>query len=256
MTTIADRLRRAARRLIVVEVPDVGRLCYQVHRVSPVDLIALGLPEIPGAREAAAASEAALAALDEAQRLADAPSDDERAAVMAELARQRAHVLEGQIAALTSTPAQTTALLAHVDAVIAAAVEAVGIVRCVDGVYAAEVGVVAGDLSPADLCEPIDPSAVPVRYLEPLRLVTGPAGPGAVDLADLSEVERMTLFGLIGAAFGEAAKAAATFRGSRGRAPDPRHVGQAVRPATERAPVERPGERRDRSPGNGGWVGG
>lgn len=225
---IAGKIKAAAHRLVVVDVPDLGcRLVYQVRRVSGTHLLSAGTLHLPGLAEVIKAQQGVTEGWDLQARLNDCSIESERVAVLAADRERTAEIERTARAELMADPGALSALASTADAWLVASVEAAGV--ALPGVA---LGVLPRGVAPADVCVPDTQPDGTVRYLQPLRFVKGPAGAGQVSLDDLSDTDRTLLSTLVFQAFSaEVTAAATTFRGESGSAAADRPVGETV-PAT------------------------
>jgi hypothetical protein len=233
-------LRCASRRLLVLEVPDLGvRLVYLVRRVTASDLLDAGLAELPGAAEAATAAAKRWTETDRTALLNDCKTEKQRKALREKWAAEEAAEAQAALASLVGTPDKAAAFLARIDAHICAGVMAAGIAK--DEV---KPGVLPVGTEPPEVCE--DPGDG--KHVRPLRFVRGtPSAPDEMALTELSDADRMQLGMMIAAAFQAGVSARAeTFRERAGDARADGRMGAEVRAAPERAPrdARRAGARR------------
>jgi hypothetical protein len=239
-------LRMSGRRFAVVMSRDLGvPVVYHLHRVGSPEFLRLATVALQVAKTEAQDA-------DELQaRLLGAKTDADRERVTAELAAAAAERSKAAATAAASDPEVVRSAISQADALIMAAVAAVGIGRT-DILLIP--GLQARDATPADLCQPLYETSEGVEpvYLQPVRWASpGSASADTLVIGEINESERMELFGLIVEAFIPTKAAASGFR--PGSTADSGSVGQAVQPKTKRAGAVRgSASGSDRSRGDGG----
>lgn len=239
----------AARRLVVVENDDTDvRSVYQVRRVEPLDLLRAGVASVPSLENASKLAEEVAQFQERELRLSEVESPEQRAAVEAELANQRAHLQAQMEAAVLRDTKSLEALTIAIDAFVLLGVEALGI-----ALPEVPTGLQPLEATPETVCAPFAMLDGRTMHLRPCKVVVAPPAPGADELwiRDLSPAERGAIAGAVREAFFGASRVARTFRGEPADGRAAGRVGEAVQQEPVGVPgavAGAPGDRGDRVP--------